>query len=123
MRGLDEDGKAAAEQTIKLMRRTFGRVPPSEILSTFVTLKGKPHIGAKMWEVFGEDTIGVMQDGTHLLAVLWESAWVAGGGEDVARDTSALEEQQAMDICAPQTFLRSFSVSEIGKALSDPGIA
>jgi hypothetical protein len=59
-----------------------------------------------------------MQDGTHLLAVLWESAWVAGGGESRKRDTSALKPEDAMDICAPEEFLPSCSIAEVGKFLS-----
>jgi hypothetical protein len=61
-----------------------------------------------------------MQDGTHLLAVLWEQAWVTGSGEDRARDTSTLEDDQAMDICAPAEFLPSKSIDEIGQLLSRP---
>jgi hypothetical protein len=73
---------------------------------------------AMFWSKYGPGTVTAMQDGTHLLAVLWESAWVAGGGESKDRDTSALEPQQAMDICAAADFLPSCSIAQIGDQLS-----
>jgi hypothetical protein len=58
-----------------------------------------------------------MQDGTHLLAVLWESAWEAGGGESAVRTTEALTEDEAMEICADQDFLPSVPIGGIGAKL------
>jgi len=77
-------------------------------------------VAEALWDDFDADTIAVMQDGTHLLAVLWESAWRMRGGEDKPRDTSALEEEQAMGICTPQEFLPSCNVQEIAQFLSRP---
>ena len=70
------------------------------------------------WDQFGNGTIEAMQDGTHLLAVLWESAWIAGDGESKKRNTAALKPEDAMDICAPAEFLPSCSIAQIGKYLS-----
>jgi hypothetical protein len=62
-----------------------------------------------------------MQDGTHLLAVLWESAWKAGNGETNIESTAAITQEAAMDICAPPDFLQSCAVDEIGALLKRPG--
>jgi hypothetical protein len=72
------------------------------------------------WDAYGDGTITAMQDGTHLLAVLWESAWVAGRGESKKRDTSALKPKDAMAICASTEFLPSVTIAQIGKLLSKP---
>jgi hypothetical protein len=34
-----------------------------------------------LWEKFGNGTIATFCDGTATLAMIWESAWNAGGGE------------------------------------------
>jgi hypothetical protein len=52
-----------------------------------------------------------------LLAVLWETAWNAGDGETKVKATAPITEEAAMDICAPQDFLRSCAVDEIGALL------
>jgi hypothetical protein len=114
-------GFEAAQKTIALMRDTFTQLPPRDIVSAYVAAgKNKTKIAGDLWAKFGGPTITAMQDGVHLLAVIWESAWIAGGGEDKARVTDALTEDEAMGICAPDDFLPSCSVGEIGRLLSKP---
>ena len=61
-----------------------------------------------------------MQAGTHLLAVLWESAWEAGGGENAVRSTKALTEDEAMEICADREFVPSLPIGGFGAILKRP---
>ncbi|HKU95482.1 MAG TPA: hypothetical protein VJR58_09405, partial [Vineibacter sp.] len=113
-------GFDAAKATIDLMRKTFEALPPADMLRDYLAaIKNHKDTKAMFWDKYGAGTITAMQDGTHLLAVLWESAWVAGGGESKERDTSALEPQQAMDICASADFLPSCSIAQIGGQLSE----
>jgi hypothetical protein len=119
-----KSGFEAALKTIELMRATFERLPPSDIVSAYVAFdKPKKELPTYLWRKFGEETISCMQDGTHLLAVLWESAWVEGEGETRVKATAAISEDEAMEICAPQNFLRSFAVDEIGAFLVRPALA
>jgi len=60
-----------------------------------------------------------MKDGVHLLAVLWESAWVYGKAESRKVSTSALSPKAAMKICADPKFLASCSIEQIGAELAD----
>ena len=48
-----------------------------------------------------------MQDGAHLLAVLWQSAWVAGDGDHTipASALKALTQKKAMKICQDEKLL------------------
>ena len=69
---------------------------------------------------FGDDTIGVMRDGCHLLAVLWESAWSLGDGEHTIGATTALTQKKAMQICADREFLPSLTIDRIGATLTRP---
>lgn len=112
-------GKDAALKTIELMRNTFTRLPPTDIVSAYVAHgKGKQGLAEELWDKFGDATIQCMQDGTHLIAVLWESAWAQGEGETKVRSTRALTEDEAMNICRPQDFLKSCAVDEIKVLLS-----
>jgi len=66
--------------------------------------------------------LACMQDGVHLLAVLWQSAWVAGDGDHniPASAIRKLTEQEAMTICQDIDFLPSTGVSKIGNILRQP---
>jgi hypothetical protein len=113
-------GHEAAVRTVALMRETFKRVPPQKILDAYLRIGKGDNVAEVLWHDFGTDTIAVMQAGTHLLAVLWESAWRLVGGEDKRPDTSAIEQDEAMAICAPPEFLPSCNVQEIAQFLSRP---
>jgi hypothetical protein len=74
--------------------------------------KGGKAASGKLWQ-----TIGVMQDGANLLAVLWESAWTVGEGERNVTRKSALTRDEAMDIVKDDKFLPSMTIGQIGKVL------
>ncbi len=114
-------GFAAAQRTVELMRNTFQRIPPDEIVKAFLKEgKGKKGRADAFWKAFGKDTIAVMQDGTHLLACLWESAWKLGNGEANVTATAALTQPAAMQICADRDFLTSYTIEEIAVHLTKP---
>jgi hypothetical protein len=118
---LVKNGFEAAKATIDLMRKTFTDLPPPELLKVYLEAETKNQDPAEaLWSKFRDGTIDAMQGGSHLLAVLWESAWVLGGGEDGQRDNTALKPQQAMDICAPPEFLPSVTIAKIGQFLRKP---
>jgi hypothetical protein len=115
-------GRDAAILTIKLMRNTFKSVPPAKIVQAYIDVgKSGKTASAKLWSLFGKKTIGVMQDGAHLLALLWESAWAVGNGERNVTRKGALSEKQAMDIVKDEDFLPSVSIGQIGKLLKGAG--
>ena len=58
-----------------------------------------------LWKDYGQKTINVMKQGTHLLAVLGESAWQVGGGETKVRSLRALTEDEAMAVVTDPEFL------------------
>jgi hypothetical protein len=102
-----------------MMGRTFRAIRPVKIVATFANFQGTPKDRSELlWKQFGQKTIGVMQDGVHLLAVLWESAWSLGDGEKNVTSTRALKESQAMKICADEKFVPSVTIDKIGPLLS-----
>jgi len=115
---LVNNGQEAALRTIELMRKTFRRIPPANIVDAFVRFgKSKARRADSFWKQFGQPTIQCMQDGTHLLGVLWESAWKIGDGEHKLDETLTLTEDRAMKICADRGFLPSCTINEIGKLI------
>ncbi|HEY6182034.1 MAG TPA: hypothetical protein VIW67_07305, partial [Terriglobales bacterium] len=71
---------AAADAVVQLMKRTFARLAPQEIIDSFNAHKGRAQLGL-MWADLGERTLDVMADGALTLAQIWESAWIEGKGE------------------------------------------
>ncbi|HXH61835.1 MAG TPA: hypothetical protein VNI20_10820 [Fimbriimonadaceae bacterium] len=111
-------GFEAAKATVSLMRATFRSLPPARIVDEFAGFKGnKSEKAAHLWDKFGTGTLRSMQKGTSLLAALWESAWIQGGGETKVKSTKAMTKQQAMNVCAENSFLPSLSISGISKVL------
>jgi hypothetical protein len=112
-------GPEAAEATVRLMRDTFAKLPPIDIVTAYLKGQDGFHSRSKsFWNKFGDQTIEVMQDGTHLLAVLWESAWEAGGGESKITKLDALTEDQAAAIYQKKDFLPSCYINEIEAGLN-----
>ncbi|PYQ27478.1 MAG: S1/P1 Nuclease [Acidobacteria bacterium] len=104
---LVENGRAAAWQTIELMRRTRQRIDPLEMVDTYAeswergTQTGQHDEVNDLWNKYGERTIATMIDGCKTLAMLWDSAWKAGNGDDidVAELTERDEETLLTTIC------------------------
>lgn len=106
--------QAAAEATVALMRQTFSAIKPADLVTAFMAGRGEEKsLSAALWKKFGTRTIRVMQAGTHLLAVLWESAWVLGNGESYGGSLRALTVDEAKGIYEPTLFLKSYYINEI----------
>jgi hypothetical protein len=80
----DLDGKGAAIEVIELMRRTVRAIPPERIVDAYNGESGPAARRDRLWEDFGPKTADRMIDGARVLATLWESAWAAGGGDQIA---------------------------------------
>ena len=111
-------GFEAAQKTIELMRNTFNLIPPPKLVQTYIDVGkgGKPATDA-MWKAYGKQTVSVMQDGAHLTALLWESAWEVGQGEANVTSTAALTQDAAMEIVSDPEFVPSTTIDKIGKLL------
>ncbi|MFN7981103.1 MAG: hypothetical protein U0Q11_04535 [Vicinamibacterales bacterium] len=112
-------GFGAAKAVIALMRRTFTTIPPIDIVNAFAALEVGGQAGANiMWEQFGDRTMQVMKDGTHMLGVLWESAWALGQGETRVKSVASIGQKKAMAVCQRSDFLPSVTINDIGRFLT-----
>jgi len=120
---LIKTGFEAAKATIGMMQTVFKRIPPKNIVQLFVSSDAKPkQLAEDMFNEFGSGTITCMKDGAHLLAVLWQSAWIAGKGDQTipASALKAFTQTKVMKICQNENFLPSTSIGKIGEILNKP---
>jgi hypothetical protein len=73
----------AAAAVVDLMKRTIEAIAPGEILDVYDDNPGRGRTQA-LWAALGDRTMKRLADGARTLAVLWNSAWVQGDGEDIA---------------------------------------
>ena len=115
------DGRHAGFATIELMRRTRQRLAPMTIVEAYgaiVKAKKTRTASSALWKEFKGETIANVADGCRTLAMLWESAWVNGGGDAIA-DTKlkAIGKKTLQKIYEDQEFLPSRALGQIDQFL------
>jgi hypothetical protein len=116
-------GRDAAKATLRLMDRTAQRLPPRELIQTFVDAGGKKNLATlnALWNAWGDQTIQTMSDGARVLAWIWDSAWAAGNGdrlEQSALGAAPVEDLQRL-YTSDATFVPSLDLDHIDPALGD----
>lgn len=96
------NGQSAAREVVELMRRTIAALPPQRIIDVFNDTDGDT---AKMWEELADDTAARIADGAETLAMLWNSAWKAGGG--TSADARAFKDTDLMKLYNDPSFVAS----------------
>jgi len=115
---LVQNGKGAAKAVLTLMRDVAGILPPRRIVDvyehSFVTHES--HVGA-LWTGTGKETGRIMALGIRTLAMLWEAAWVAGGGHTNA---GQIDQGDLRALYEDSNFLRSVTVNGIEHEIAHP---
>ena len=115
-----ENGRDAAIAVVALMRDTFANTPPAKIVKRFQKLRDldeKPAaIADALWDSFGESTLVNMADGCRLLAHLWDSAWISGGGAQQGKH-NAVPEERLDELYRDPDFVRSLTLDALGTVL------
>ncbi len=70
-------GFEAAQRVVELMDFTYRNLPPVDVCDSYTDNSGDT---AAMWQELGDRTIVNMAEGCRVMAILWQSAWKAGGG-------------------------------------------
>ena len=114
---LAKNGQEAGFAVLELARRCRKKLPPKSIVDAYgdLVLTGKKsQATAVLWSKFGTRTVDVIADGCRTLAMLWESAWVAGGGDQIAPSKlTAISEKRLQEIYEKTDFLPSKALGQI----------
>jgi hypothetical protein len=109
----------AAVAVVELMRATFGKIKPMDIVNRYVELDGdSPKVAAEaLWGSFGPQTIDVMADGCLSLAQIWESAWAEGDGNHTMGNLGAVDQDALKTLYQDPKFMVSKTLDTIGTIL------
>jgi hypothetical protein len=113
-------GKAVAKATVALMDKVASTLPPMDILDSYEKAgAGTRHATLDaMWDDLGEATADVMAQGSLYLAMLWESAWVKGGGPAIAPGKlKELDKEDVRTRYIDPKFVPSLTLDKIGPVL------
>ena len=113
------DGRGAAIATLTCMRDVARILPPRRLIDVYekvLATEERSHV-QDMWDQLKTETGQVMALGARTLAMIWDAAWEAGGGERNAgaRDPNALRE-----LYEDSAFMRSVTLDEIEAEISAP---
>jgi hypothetical protein len=73
----------AAQATVDLMKKTLALIDPMEVIEAYNAEEGLERV-PHMWDVLGARTIKTIANGSRVLAVIWQSAWIEGKGNSIA---------------------------------------
>jgi hypothetical protein len=112
------NGKSAAIVTLKLMRDVANTLPPRKIINVYEKsfVDGTSHVQA-LWTSVGNQTGAVMALGVRTLAMLWDAAWKAGGGN---KNAGLIKKTDLRTLYEDTNFLRSMTVNGIEEEIAHP---
>jgi len=116
--GLAQDGRAAATATLTLMRDVATILPPRDIINVYEKsfVDQTTHTTA-LWAGTGTQTGQIMALGARTLAMLWEAAWAAGGGN---ANAGVQTQADLRKLYEDTNFLRSVTVNGIEQETAQP---
>jgi hypothetical protein len=106
-------GKEAAKFIIKLMRDTHKILPPIDIINAFNSSRDSRIDYEQMWNILKDKTIENLANGSLKMAIIWQSAWVEGKGENIPKNKIVeVDKQVLMDLYNDYEFVKSFKLSD-----------
>jgi hypothetical protein len=116
-----DSGQKAALATIELMDRTTGNVDPHALVDAYAATPGgkSKAVTSILWQAFGAGTIAAFCDGAVTLAMIWESAWIKGDGEQRFTDAEmkAMNKNSLRFRYERTTFVESLDLDHIRPVL------
>jgi hypothetical protein len=105
------NGKDAARFVLRLMKSTVDLLPPEEVVEVWRRSKGRGKFD-HMWDELGDRTIQTIAAGSHALAVLWQSAWKHGNGDELpSSQLVKIPEETLQGLYERKSFVPSFRLS------------
>ncbi len=108
---LPKTGKEAAIRTVELMRTTFTKIKPIDIVNAFAG-------GKDLWPLFKDGTVEVMAAGVATLRAVWQGAWDLGNGDAIATaKLMAAPHEDLIKLYMTKTWMPSKNLKAIGAVL------
>jgi len=119
-------GREAGLATLRLMDEVARILPPMQLIDTFEANGGFENgtnaFKAKFWRATRTKTGRVMALGARYLAMLWDSAWAAGGGEaNAAAHLTERDRGVLKGLYENTQFLPSLTIDDIAAVLGAGG--
>jgi hypothetical protein len=118
---LAKDGRGAAVATLTCMRDVAKILPPRRLIDAYEKSfsEGSPPHTQALWNAFADETGKVMALGARTLAMIWDAAWKAGGGQTGhGRMDPGVLRSHYEDV----NFVRSVTVDEIEQEIANPSL-
>lgn len=116
-------GAQMARATIELMHDVATTLPPENILEAFVEAGGTNRVAVldAMYASLATPTAQVMARGARYLALLWESAWLAGAGASIPAEQLIGQDPMALrSVYVDANFIPSHTLDEMIDVLRPP---
>jgi hypothetical protein len=112
-------GHDAAAALMEMMLGAFQRLSPDDIISADDPGLTQKNRAKRLWDnsVIRQATVASIVDSTRLLARMWETAWIAGGGDNLpATKIKQYSEASLNSVCRTEhdTFVPSLSLDLMG---------
>jgi hypothetical protein len=117
---LCKTGKDTALAVLKLMDTAAGIVKPMDLLEAFEAAGASSNQSTlnALWSEFGDATASLILEGARTLAMVWESAWLAGKGKAIsAGKLKTLSQDDLRDKYIDGGFVPSLTLDQIGSVL------
>jgi hypothetical protein len=107
-------GSEAAKAIIRLIAATHATLAPSEIVEKWVSLIGetKSTRTQELWNDFGDRTAVCMARGARYLAMIWQGAWNAGGGDQKIGEGAVRKPEDLRSLYEDPGFAPSVALDE-----------
>lgn len=104
-------GKGAASCVLKLMKKTFDNLEPDIIIKAYRKTKGD---NEAFFDEVGKETIENIINGCLTMAIIWQSAWVEGGGDQIAAGKiKKISEDRLIELYEDKAFVPSFNLDKL----------
>lgn len=120
-------GHGTAVAIVRLMDRTATRIDPETLVRAYAATQvgrttksptSNRTVTTALWQQFGAPTVQNMTDGVLTLAMIWQAAWIAGGGRDRTDwDLGAVDRAALQSRYEDPTFVPSLDLDHIGAVL------
>ncbi|MGO4594325.1 hypothetical protein AB4Z18_10955 [Leifsonia sp. 2TAF2] len=120
-----QSGAGAAAAVVQLMDRSAKAVDPLTLVTAYAKVAKKPDddsvaVTDALWKAFGTRTVGLLADGALTLAMIWQSAWTAAGGDSAfaPADLAAIDRAALQHLYEDPGYVPSLILDTIGPSLS-----